>query len=57
MTIKEARKEKGMSRRDVSDWLEIPYNTLSNWENGERPCPVYVEKLVVEKILSRAVDE
>lgn len=51
MTIMEARKEKGMSRRQLSEWLEIPYRTLSNWENGERPCPAYIEKLVVEKIM------
>lgn len=51
MTIGEARKSVGMSRRDVAEWLEIPYRTLTNWENGERTCPTYVEKLIVEKIL------
>lgn len=40
-----------MSRKEVSEWLEIPYRTLTNWENGERPCPTYIEKLIVEKIL------
>jgi DNA-binding transcriptional regulator YiaG len=53
MTIEEARKEKGISRRELSDWLEIPYRTLCGWAKGERSCPGYVEKLVVEKILSR----
>ena len=51
MTIEEARKQQGMSRREVSEWLEIPYRTLTNWENGERSCPDYIEKLIVEKIL------
>lgn len=51
MTIKEARKKQGMTRKEVSEWLEIPYRTLTNWENGERACPNYIEKLVVEKIL------
>lgn len=51
MTIEEARKKQGMSRREVADWLEIPYRTLQNWENGERKCPKYIEKLIVEKIL------
>lgn len=51
MTIEEARKSTGMSRKEVAEWLEIPYRTLTNWENGERSCPAYVEKLVVEKIL------
>lgn len=52
MTIAEARRSKGMSRKDISDWLEIPYRTLTNWENGERQCPPYLEKLIVEKIMT-----
>lgn len=52
MTIQEARTQIGMSRRQLSDWLEIPYRSLSNWENGERACPPYLEKLVVEKIMN-----
>ena len=51
MKIEEARKKKGMSRKEVSDWLDIPYRTLCGWENGERTCPHYVEKLIVEKIM------
>lgn len=51
MNIAEARKKMRMSRREVSDWLEIPYRTMCGWENGERVCPTYVEKLIVEKIL------
>lgn len=51
MNIEDARKEMKMSRKEVSDWLEIPYRTLCGWENGERHCPTYVEKLIVEKIL------
>lgn len=51
MTIEDARKQMNMSRREVSEWLEIPYRTLSGWENGERACPAYIEKLIVEKIL------
>lgn len=51
MTIEEARKQKGMSRREASEWLEIPYRTLSNWETGVRSCPHYIEKLIVDKII------
>lgn len=51
MNIEEARKKMNMSRRTVSEWLEIPYRTLCGWENGERKCPIYLEKLIVEKIL------
>ena len=52
MTIAEARKEKGLSRKDVAEWLEIAYRTITNWENGQRQCPAYIEKLIVEKILT-----
>lgn len=51
MNIEMARTKMNMSRREVSQWLEIPYRTLENWEKGRRPCPVYIEKLIVEKIL------
>lgn len=51
MNIEEARKKMHMSRKEVSDWLEIPYRTMCGWENGERVCPNYVEKLIIEKIL------
>lgn len=52
MTIQEARSQVGMNRTQLSEWLEIPYRTLTNWENGARPCPAYIEKLIVEKILN-----
>lgn len=51
MNISEAREKMHMSRREVSDWLGIPYRTMCGWENGERVCQTYVEKLIVEKIL------
>lgn len=52
MTIQEARAQVRMNRTQLSEWLEIPYRTLTNWENGARPCPAYIEKLIVEKILN-----
>ena len=51
MTIKEARENKGISRRQLSDWLGIPYRSLTNWELGERECPEYLANLIVEKIM------
>ena len=56
MNIKEAREKMKMSRREVSNWLEIPYRTMCGWENGEREGPSYVEKLIVEKILEGKQD-
>jgi DNA-binding transcriptional regulator YiaG len=43
MNIEEARKARGMSRKDVSRKLGIPYRSLENWEKGLSKCPDYVE--------------
>lgn len=51
MTIKEAREERGLSRKEVCDWLKIPYRTLQSREIGDRECPEWAEMLIVEKIL------
>ena len=51
MNIEEARKARGMSRKDVSRKLGIPYRSLENWEKGLSKCPDYVERLVVDEIL------
>ena len=51
MNIEEARKARGMSRKEVSRKLGIPYRSLENWEKGISKCPEYVEKLVVAEIL------
>lgn len=51
MNIEEARKARGMSRKDVSRKLGIPYRSLENWEKGLSKCPDYVEQLVVAEIL------
>ena len=52
MTIKEARKSVGITQRILSEQLEIPLRTIENWESGKNVPPKYVEKLIVEKILS-----
>lgn len=50
MTIREARLKANMTQQEVSTMLEIPLRTLKGWELGQRVPPVYVEKLVVEKL-------
>ena len=52
MTIKEARQSVGMSRRTLSEQLEIPIRTIEDWEIGRRNPPSYVEKLIVKEILA-----
>ena len=38
------RKDKGMTRKQVSEWLGIPQRTIYTWENGERCPSKYVEQ-------------
>ena len=52
MTILEARKEAGLTQKQVFEIIGVPVRTLQNWENGIRVCPQYVEDLLVEKLLS-----
>jgi transcriptional regulator with XRE-family HTH domain len=52
MTILEARKEAGLTQKQVFELIGVPVRTLQNWENGIRVCPQYVEDLLVEKLLS-----
>ena len=54
--IKEARLVLGWSQQKMSDELEIPKRTFQDWETGKWTPPIYVEKLVIEK-LERIRDE
>ena len=50
MNLKEARTHAGLTQAEMSERFEIPKRTIENWETGQRKCPVYVEKLIVEKL-------
>lgn len=52
MTIREARKQVGLTQAALSKWLGIPKRTIESWEGGQRACPDWCERLVVEKILT-----
>lgn len=54
MTIKEARHLSGLSQIEMAKVLEIPRRTIEEWEANRRKPPIYVEKLVVEKLLQIA---
>ena len=41
----------GLSLAKMATILEIPKRTIESWETGERKPPVYVEKLIVEKLM------
>ena len=52
MTIKEARKEVGLTQVQISKKTGIPLDTLKKWEVGNRTPPEWCKRLVIEKILS-----
>ncbi len=52
MTIKEARKSVGLTQKGLSEWLGIPQRTIEAWDAGNRKCPEWCERLLVEKILT-----
>lgn len=57
MTVKELRRKTGMNRKEFSDYLKIPYQTVKNWESGISECKpmvlrgMYYELLVKKKII------
>ena len=44
------REFSGMNRKEFSEWLEIPYRTMQEWELGRRVMPEYVLKLIAYKV-------
>lgn len=50
MELKELRIKAGFTQQSMSEVFEIPKRTIENWEAGTRKCPVYVEKLIKEKL-------
>lgn len=51
-SIKAARISAGLSQSEMARQFEIPLRTLESWEMGDRKPPVYVEKLIIEKLKS-----
>lgn len=44
--IKAARTAAGYTQQQLSDLLDIPLMTLSQWETGKRNPPAYVKKML-----------
>lgn len=53
MTIKEIRKQAGMTQQAFSEFLGIPKRTIEDWENERRKPPEYVVKLIEYRILNK----
>lgn len=50
MTFKELRQQTGMNLKQFSEYFDIPYRTIQNWEAGIRQCPEYLLKLMQYKL-------
>ena len=48
--IKEAREEIGMSRAEMAREFGMPIRTLENWDREISNPPLWVEKLIIEKL-------
>lgn len=48
-TIQEIRKSTGLSTSSLHA-LNIPKQTLQNWEQGTRECPAYVVELIAYRV-------
>ena len=44
--VKELRELTGMNRKQVCEFFEIPYRTVSEWERDGRHAPDYVLRLL-----------
>ena len=54
--IRSYREQLGMSMKDISEKLEIPYRTWQDWEAGRREPAEWTMNLLLEK-LERMVEE
>ena len=52
MTIKEARIIAGLTQKQMHVMFDIPLRTIESWESESRTPPAYVEKLIVEKLMT-----
>lgn len=48
--IKSERLRLGLTQQQLADLLGIPFRTIQNWEGGQRKCPDYVERLILDKL-------
>lgn len=50
MEFKEIREQSGMNLKQFSEYFNIPYRTVQNWDLGLRQCPEYVIDLISYKL-------
>ena len=48
--VRYARMKYGLTQHQLANVTGVPFRTIQNWEGGQRKCPDYVEKLLLEKL-------
>lgn len=48
--IRDLREQTGMSRKEFSEYTQIPVRTLEDWEAGRRTPPEYIPRLLAYQI-------
>ena len=43
------RNDMNMNRKEFSEYFEIPYRTVQDWELGQREMPDYLLRLMIYK--------
>jgi DNA-binding transcriptional regulator YiaG len=51
MSFKELRTSTGMNIKEFSEYFNIPYRTMQNWESERRQCPEYLLELMHYKLV------
>lgn len=52
MTFKELRELSGMNMKQFSEYFNIPYRTIQNWDGEKRQCPEYLLELMHYKLIN-----
>ena len=55
--FKELREKSGMNKKQFSEYFNIPYRTIQNWELEVRECPSYLMDLMNYKLSNEKIGD
>lgn len=51
------RESTNMNRKQFSEYFDIPYRTMQDWELGNRSMPEYLYRLMAYKVMVEKLDK
>ena len=51
------RESTNMNRKQFSEYFDIPYRTMQDWELGNRSMPEYLYRLMAYKVMIEKLDK